>query len=95
MKSIKQIKSNVPATHRSSFGRQFKTLVAEAYLSTPRASYESIGRLYSVSGTRVSYWTRQYTQGLLSESNAVAFSRRPELTSGKKEALVSQRQVNS
>ena len=91
---MKQLKSNVPTTHRSSFGRQFKTLVAEAYLSTPRASYESVGRLYNVSGTRVAYWTRQYTTGLLSESNAVAFSRRPEVTACKKEALVSQRQVN-
>lgn len=76
---------------RRSYGRQFKVLVAESYLSTPGASYAALARQHSISGNQVKHWTYQYTDGLLDETNAVAFSTKPMSTAGKKDALVNLR----
>lgn len=76
---------------RRSYGRQFKVLVAESYLSTPSATYASLAKVHGISANQVKHWAHQYTDGLLDESNAVAFSTRPMSTAGKKEALVNLR----
>ena len=85
--------SNVSSTRlpRRQFGRGFKILVAEEYLSTKGATYKAVAARHQVGVMSVRLWCKQYTTGLLDDSNAVAFSTRPVANHTKKDALVNLR----